>query len=177
MIELKLPTWLNGSVITDFKNAVVNWWNKVESWVNWPLTQMDAETCTMGVLDLLAWQRDIERFNSEPEWLYRKRVKFAVANSIDAGSTAGIKRIFNRLGVGFIEVEERLPDRDQILYWDVVQLHLSNSQLSDNPQLLPVLLEMYGRTCRRYEFVTLTSLVLELRVETFDDDHATIYAK
>ncbi|WP_241000450.1 phage tail protein, partial [Pseudomonas viridiflava] len=111
------------------------------------LLQMDADTCHLTVLDLLAWQRDITRFKGEPEGLYRLRVKYAFINSVDAGSTAGLKRILERLGVGYVEIQERMPERD----WDVVLLTLSDSQLSENPDLLRVLIRQYGRTCRRYD--------------------------
>lgn len=79
-------------------------------------------------------------------------MKFAFINAVDAGSTAGLKRILQRLGVGYVEINERLPDRD----WDVVLLRLSDSQLSQNPELMRVLIQQYGRTCRRYDFVTIT---------------------
>ena len=145
MIKLKLPFWLDGKELNRLKTASQSWWNKVEGWLQWPLLQMDAETCHLTVLDLLAWQRDISRFKDEPESLYRLRVKFAFINAVDAGSTAGLKRILQRLGVGYVEIDERLPDRD----WDVVLLRLSDSQLSQNPELMRVLIQQYGRTCRR----------------------------
>lgn len=173
MIDLKLPTWLNGEIISPLKTAAVAWWAKVESWITWPLRQMDADTCTLGMLDLLAWQRDIDRFPGEPEWLYRRRVSYAVTNAKDAGSTAGLIRIFERLDIGLLEIDERVPDRD----WDVIILQLTDSQLSDNRELLRVMIEMYGRTCRRYELTTLTKTTVEIRVAIFDNDHLTVKAK
>lgn len=133
---------------------------------------MDAETCHVSVLDLLAWQRDIQRFHGEPEKLYRLRVKFAFINAVDAGSTAGMVRIFERLGVGYVEIQERLDGLD----WDVVLLHLSDKQLSDNPVLLRVLMQQYGRTCRRYDFVTITPVKLNIGVADFNDDQQTLIA-
>ena len=133
---------------------------------------MDAETCHLTVLDLLAWQRDISRFKDEPESLYRLRVKFAFINAVDAGSTAGLKRILQRLGVGYVEIDERLPDRD----WDVVLLRLSDSQLSQNPELMRVLIQQYGRTCRRYDFVTITPVSLRVVAVDFNDDQQTLVA-
>ncbi|HBO5298392.1 phage tail protein [Pseudomonas aeruginosa] len=172
MIKLELPFWLDGAELTKLKAAAQAWWEKVEGWLRWPLLQMDAETCHLTVLDLLAWQRDISRFRSEPESLYRLRVKYAFVNAVDAGSVAGFKRIMQRLGVGYIEIEERLPDRD----WDVVMLRLSDSQLSKNPDLLRVLIQQYGRTCRRYDFVTLTPLPIQVTVVDFNDDQQTLVA-
>lgn len=172
MIKLKLPFWLDGKELSSLKAASQSWWSKVEGWFQWPLLQMDAETCHLSVLDLLAWQRDISRFKDEPESLYRLRVKFAFINAVDAGSTAGLKRILHRLGVGYVEIEERLPDRD----WDVVLLRLSDSQLSKNPELMRVLIQQYGRTCRRYDFVTITPVSLRIVAVDFNDDQQTLVA-
>ena len=172
MIKLNLPFWLDGQQLTKLKAACQVWWEKVEGWLQWPLLQMDADTCHMTVLDLLAWQRDISRFKDEPESLYRLRVKFAFINAVDAGSTAGLKRILQRLGVGYVEIDERMPDRD----WDVVLLRLSDSQLSQNPELLRVLIQQYGRTCRRYDFVTITPVSLRVVAVDFNDDQQTLVA-
>lgn len=172
MNPLKLPFWLAGTELTKLKDAAQAWWAKVTEWLRWPLLQMDAETCHLTVLDLLAWQRDITRFKDEPESLYRLRVKFAFINAVDAGSTAGLKRILRRLGVGYVEIDERMPDRD----WDVVLLRLSDSQLSENPELLRVLIQQYGRTCRRYDFVSITPVTLRIAAVQFNDDQQTLVA-
>lgn len=172
MIKLKLPFWLEGVELTKLKNAAQSWWEKVEGWLNWPLLQIDAETCHMTVLDLLAWQRDIQRFQGEPETLYRLRVKYAFINAVEAGSTAGMIRIFQRLGIGYVEIQERLPDQD----WDIVSLLLSDSQLSENPVLLRVLIQQYGRTCRRYEFSTITPVSMGVCLVEFNDDQVTLSA-
>ena len=172
MSPLKLPFWLAGPELTKLKVAAQAWWAKVTGWLQWPLQQMDAETCHLTVLDLLAWQRDITRFKDEPESLYRLRVKFAFINAVDAGSTAGLKRILRRLGVGYVEIDERMPDRD----WDVVLLRLSDSQLSESPELLRVLIQQYGRTCRRYDFVTVTPVTINTRLANFNDDQQTLVA-
>ncbi|MBA6102453.1 phage tail protein [Pseudomonas monteilii] len=172
MIKLKLPFWLEGTELTKIKNAAQSWWEKVEQWLKWPLLQIDAETCHLTVLDLLAWQRDIQRFQSEPEALYRLRVKYAFINAVEAGSTAGMIRIFQRLGIGYVEIQERLPDQD----WDIVSLLLSDSQLSENPVLLRVLIQQYGRTCRRYEFSTITPVSMAVCLAEFNDDQVTLSA-
>jgi hypothetical protein len=172
MIKLGLPFWLDGPELAKLKAAAQTWWTKVEGWLRWPLLQMDADTCHLTILDLLAWQRDITRFKGEPEALYRLRVKYAFINAVDAGSTAGMKRILQRLGVGYVEIEERHPDRD----WDVVLLQLSNTQLAENPELLRVLIQQYGRTCRRYDFVTITPVTLRVVAVDFNDDQQTLVA-
>lgn len=172
MIKLSLRFWLGGVELEKLTAAAQSWWEKVEGWLRWPLLQLDADNCHLVVLDLLAWQRDITRFKDEPEALYRLRVKYAFINAVDAGSTAGMKRILQRLGVGYVEIEERMPDRD----WDVVLLRFSDSQLSQNPELLRVLIQQYGRTCRRYDFVTLTPVKLWVAVVDFNDDQQTLVA-
>ncbi|MDU9400189.1 phage tail protein [Pseudomonas sp. zfem003] len=172
MIKLGLPFWLDGPELAKLKAAAQAWWTKVEGWLHWPLLQMDADTCHLTILDLLAWQRDITRFKGEPEALYRLRVKHAFINAVDAGSVAGMKRILQRLGVGYVEIEERHPERD----WDVVLLQLSNTQLAENPELLRVLIQQYGRTCRRYDFVTITPVTLGLVAVDFNDDQQTLVA-
>ncbi|SMD00505.1 Phage tail protein (Tail_P2_I) [Pseudomonas sp. URIL14HWK12:I5] len=170
--KLKLPFWLEGVELSKLRDAAQSWWTKVEQWLTWPLLQLDAETCHLSVLDLLAWQRDIQRFQGEPESLYRLRVKYAFINAVDAGSVAGTVRIFQRLGVGYLEIEERIDGVD----WDVIRLNLSDTQLSSNPVLLRVLIQQYGRTCRRYEFTTITPVTLGMRIAHFHDDQETLVA-
>lgn len=163
MIKLSLPFWNDKNSSASLEKTAQGFWEKIETGLRWPLTQTDPETCTVAVLNLMAWQRDITRFKSEPLSLFRKRVKYAFANAIDAGSTAGIKRIFMRLGVGYIEVEERNPERD----WDIIILRLADGQLAGNNDLLRFIIETYGRTCRRYEFQVITTVALALASAEF----------
>ena len=172
MNKLKLPFWLSGPELTKLVATAQAWWAQAIEWLRWPYLQLDADTCHLAILDLWAWQRDVTRFIGEPESLFRLRVKHAFINSVDAGSTAGLKRILVRLGVGYVEIEERMPERD----WDVVLLTLSDSQLSDNPDLLRVLIRQYGRTCRRYDFVTITPVRLAVALVHFNDDQQTLVA-
>lgn len=172
MIKLKLPFWLAGTELSKLVAAAQAWWETVTGRLRWPYSQIDPDNCHMSILELWAWQRDVTRFKDEPEALFRLRVKYAFINSVDAGSTAGMKRIFERLGVGYVEIEERQPDRD----WDVVLLKFSNAQLSLNPELLRVLIQQYGRTCRRYDFVTITPVALQIALIDFNDDQQTLVA-
>ncbi|MCG8295785.1 phage tail protein [Pseudomonas entomophila] len=173
MSPLRLPFWLGGTELVKLKDAAQIWWEKVTRWMHWPLLQMDAGTCHPMILDLLAWQRDITRFKGEPQALYRLRVKHAFINAVDAGSTAGVKRILIRLGVGTADIRERVDDRD----WDVVLLQLSDAQLALNPELLRVLIQQYGRTCRRYDFFTPTPVSLHVIAADFNDDQQTLVAR
>lgn len=172
MNKLKLPFWLAGPQLTALVAAAQAWWERAAEWLRWPYLQFDPDTCHLSILELWAWQRDVTRFTGEPESLFRLRVKHAFINSVDAGSTAGLKRILVRLGVGYVEIDERMADRD----WDVVLLTLSDSQLSENPDLLRVLIRQYGRTCRRYDFVTITPVQLAVALVDFNDDQQTLIA-
>lgn len=169
MRKLELPLWLNRGTVKALAEFLHQWWLQVEDWVATPLTQIDPDTCTLGMLDILAWGRNVKRFAGEPESLYRLRVKHAFANAVDAGSVAGIQRIFDRLGVGYVEVLERQPAKD----WDVIILQLSDAQLSQNQALLKRLLEKYGRTCRRYEFNIITPV--ELGISAHEFEHTWYY--
>lgn len=172
--ELTVRWWMGGDQITQVLAAATQWWALLASWARWPLEQRDPTTCCLPMLNLLAWEREIVRFVGEPEWLYRKRVEHALINAIDAGSTIGFVRILERLGVGYVELEERQPDRD----WDVITLRLTDSQLSENPELLRTILQMYGRTCRRYEFEILTAFELGVIAcefnNVFEYDHFSL---
>lgn len=172
MNKLNLPIWLNGPRVKQLKTLFEQWWQMVEAWLYLPLTQMNVDTCSLTILDLIAWQRDISRFSGEPEWLYRARVKYAFVNAVDAGSTAGFARIFQRLGVGFVEILERQPGKD----WDVIVLNVSDGDLAKNQSLLNLLIQMYGRTCRRYEWTVLTPVILTVRLSDFNEDQQTLVA-
>jgi hypothetical protein len=169
---VSLPFWMSGPELKKLAEAARRWFGLLMGWAVWPVSQMDPETCSESVLNLVAWQRDIGRFDGESLDLFRKRVKYAYVNARDAGSVEGFKRIFQRLGVGYVEVEERMDGRD----WDVLAIHLSDTQLADNQDLLQVLIQHYGRTCRRYEWTIITPLTIAARLETFDNDYQTICA-
>lgn len=158
MIKLDLPFWNNKGASIPLIKMAQSYWEKIEAGLRWPLTQLDPLTCPLSILNFIAWQRDIERFAGEPLWLFRTRVKYAFANAQDAGSVVGIKRIFQRLGIGYVEVLERVDGKD----WDVIVFNMNDNQLSQNTALLKVLVEQYGRTCRRYEFNVITPLGLDV---------------
>lgn len=148
MRNLELPNWLNKGEALKFANFLHSWWLLVEGWLVAVMDAIDPLSCSVLVLDLLAWQRNVRRFHNEPLHIYRLRVKHAFLNAKDAGSTAGLKRIFVRLGVGEVNIIERDPGRD----WDVIILELTEEQRQQYADLLQLLLIEYGRTCRRYEY-------------------------
>ncbi|MBJ6878021.1 phage tail protein, partial [Vibrio cholerae] len=84
------------------------------------------------LLNYMAWDRNIQRFPNEPLELFRKRVKYAAINAKDAGSVAGFKRIFQRLGVGIVDFKERQSPTD----WDVCTIEITDSDISKNSKLV-----------------------------------------
>ncbi|QCT18478.1 hypothetical protein FEM41_01895 [Jejubacter calystegiae] len=157
--KMKLPSWMDRGEPAALLRACATFWGRVNDWIQWPLRQFDPLTCSEPLLNLLAWERDISRFNGEPLALYRKRVAYAFVNAQDAGGVAGFIRIFDRLGIGYVELRERQPDID----WDVILVRVTDSQVSDNPDLLLQIIRQYGRTCRRYQFEVMTSENLAIR--------------
>lgn len=149
------PWWEDGQTLVAgmkepamLAQGIVSFWQQVRRWLLLPLAQQDPLTCSESLLALLAWERDIPRFNGEPLALFRKRVKFAYLNARDAGEVAGFKRIFERLDIGWCDVHERQAETD----WDVITIEVTDSAIATNQQLMETLIQHYGRTCRRYRF-------------------------
>ncbi len=164
MDKMELPWWMSGTELTKIKNAAQRFFNQLQYWLSYPLRQIDPLTCDVGVLDLIAWERSIDRFAGEPMDLYRRRVKYAYVNARDAGSTAGFQRIFERLGIGYMEMEERIEGQD----WDVIRMHITDNQVAGNEELLNIIVRLYGRTCRRYQITSITSHSMTLRPFVFN---------
>lgn len=154
-----LPFWMSKGEPAKLLKALRRFWAEVYGWITWPLAQFDPLTCSEPMLNLLAYDRDITRFNSEPLSLFRKRVAYAFVNAADAGSVEGFINIFERLGIGYVELLERQPGID----WDVILVRVSDSQIADNTQLMIQIIRQYGRTCRRYQFEVITSESLSIR--------------
>jgi phage tail P2-like protein len=171
--EFTLPVWLNKGQAAKLATAAYTWWCKMRDWAMWPIQQMDPDTCNESVLKLIAWGRAIDRLSDEPQSLFRLRVKYAYANARDAGSVYGFKQIFNRLGIGYVEIEERMDGQD----WDVIAIRMSDTQLSENETLLTELIQHYGRTCRRYGWKIIESLPVEVQVAEFSNECITEVAE
>ena len=149
------------------------WWDYVQSAVKFPFAILDEEKCSERILNLIAYQRDVERFENEPIELFRKRVKYAFINAKDAGSKVGFIRIFERLGIGYVEIEERFDLEN----WDVIKIRLSDSQLAKNIDLLNLIIRKYGRTCRRYTFEVITAETVTIHHGEFEHDYQSFYIK
>lgn len=156
---LSLPTWMKKGEPEKLLRAAHRFWALVNGWITWPVSQFDPLTCAEPLLNLLAYDRDVTRFNGEPLSLYRKRVAFAFINARDAGSVEGFINIFERLGIGYVELRERQPGVD----WDVITVRVSDSQIADNAELMLQIIRQYGRTCRRYQFEVITSQPFAIR--------------
>jgi hypothetical protein len=165
--DLKLPSWLDRGQPAILLRACIMFWSRVYDWLTWPLKQFDPLTCAEPLLNLIAYERDITRFDGEPLSLYRRRVNYAFINAQDAGEIAGFIAIFERLGIGYVELLERQPDID----WDIIIVRITDSQIADNSDLLLEIIRKYGRTCRRYQFEVITSLGVRIRAGWYQGEY------
>ena len=143
-----LSFWMNGAENSKLGKAAYAWFSLLGKTAAWSLDNRDPMTCDERTLNLLAWERCVRRYPGEPERLYRLRVKYAYANAKDSGQTAGWGRIFERLELGGLSLAERVPGQD----WDRVGIIADDSQFPDQQYVLEIIIEDYGRTCRRYYF-------------------------
>ncbi|MGA7588693.1 MAG: hypothetical protein WCB03_22075 [Rouxiella badensis] len=165
--KLTLPSWLDRGQPAILLRASVTFWSRIYAWLTWPLNQFDPLTCAQPLLNLIAYERDVTRFVGEPLDLYRRRVDYAFINAQDAGEIAGFIAIFERLGIGYVELLERQPEID----WDVITVHVTDSQIAENSALLLEIIRQYGRTCRRYRFEVITSLGVHLRAGEYQGEY------
>jgi hypothetical protein len=170
---IKLPFWMDKGELNKIAVLFGKWWDYVQSAVKFPFAILDEEKCSERILNLIAYQRDVERFENEPIELFRKRVKYAFINAKDAGSKVGFIRIFERLGIGYVEIEERFDLEN----WDVIKIRLSDSQLAKNIDLLNLIIRKYGRTCRRYTFEVITAETVTIHHGEFEHDYQSFYIK
>lgn len=170
--ELKLPFWMNGPHAATLVRAARRWWLDVGDWAAFPLRQIDPMTCTVRMLDLVAWQRHIARIPKEGDRMYRLRVDHAYRNAVDSGQIAGWQRIFERLEIPLKGFEERIEGQD----WDIIGVYLGDPVLSAFQNVIEWIVDDYGRTCRRYHLVSRYRHDVNVRIGTFDNDHATVCA-
>lgn len=182
--RLTLPWWMDGKTLPQqqgeqpqepamMTEGTRTFWQRIADVMVWPLSQSSALTCSYDILTLLAWENSIERFNGEPEWLFRRRVHFAELNALDAGSSAGFKRIFDRLGFNVIAQHERIAGED----WDVIALELADSELASASSVMTAVIQNYGRTCRRYTMTTTTEATLSISGVEFNAHYTTLEAQ
>ncbi|MDR3044351.1 MAG: phage tail protein [Desulfovibrio sp.] len=206
-----LPFWMGGDECSKLASAAHGWFTRLGEWAALPARQLDPLTCTPTVLDLLAWQRNVTTYKGEPERLYRLRVAHAYANARDAGSVTGWGRIFQRLELGGVALEEwsdRHPASapsagyavgavapesagggpDELASagirtaaaaddaWDIIGVVVDDTAFPDRQNVLEIIVQEYGRTCRRYRFISRIPQAVRVAACAFDDDHATVCA-
>ncbi len=171
-----LPFWEEGAENSKLGRAAHAWFSLLARAASWGIMSKDPMTCDETALDLLAWERNVKRYGGEPERLYRLRVNYAYENGRDAGLVSGWKRIFKRLELvkdeGGLELLERMPGQD----WDIVGIVVDDSAFPDLQNVLEIIIKEYGRSCRRYRFISRITQPLAVRCGTFDDDHSTVAA-
>lgn len=172
MEPISLKFWQSAGNLSAYKDFISKWFEWAQGVIETPIKQYDAESVSFFILNLMAYEKGIERFDGESDELYRKRVKYADANMQDAGTQAGLQRIWERLELGYLEISERIDDRD----WDIVELRVTDDQISEHANLLDIVVKNYGLTCRRYEITTMTIALFNLRLQICDCDTENIVA-
>lgn len=170
---INLRFWEGEGELSKLASVGEQWWDKVETWLNWLGGQSDMETAPLEIVNLIAWQRDITRLSNESEEMYRKRVKYALANAKDSSTKAGFTRIWQRLGLGTLEQRERIEGED----WDVIGLTIDEETIGEYQGILETIIRQYGRTCRRYTLETQTEILLTVGVYDFSVDSEAINAE
>ena len=64
LTSLRLPSWMDKGEANKLLQVCRQHWQWVNGWLNWPLNQFDAATCAVPLLNVLAYQRDINRFKT-----------------------------------------------------------------------------------------------------------------
>lgn len=170
--EPKLPFWLAGTELSKLARSAHQFFTKIGEACIWPARQMNPQTASIPILNLLAWQRCIKRYGGEPERLFRLRVEHAYANAKDAGLIIGWKRIFKRLELGDVELEERREGQD----WDIIGIVIDDASLPDKQNVMEIIVDDFGRTCRRYRFVSRITQNILCGTSVFDCDYSTVEA-
>jgi hypothetical protein len=173
MIDIKLPVWLNSTNISKLKQAAFLFWQKAEVWVYRLAEQVDANKNELQLLDLIAWERTISRAQDEPLWLYRLRVKHAFINQRESGSRIGLLSIFKRLGIEIVDIQERVDGED----FDVINIMITEGQWSQYQNVLDIIVRKYGRSCRRYRWLTVTNSKINIRAGVMSHESTHLTAK
>lgn len=146
--SINLKWWMGHGELAKLARAFTNYWQIVQRALEFPLQKHDAKTAPIAIVDLLAWQRDVQRLEKEPEFIYRARVANAYSFARNGGETLGFKNMFAALGIDWCVIHERNDPVD----WDVVTVETKSNDIANNGYLMDALIRKYGRTCRRYQF-------------------------
>ncbi|TOP99685.1 phage tail protein [Vibrio parahaemolyticus] len=171
--EISLRYWMGRGELTKFARAMRNYWEHVRAAFEMPLQQHDPLTAPMALVNILAWQREVERLGQEPEALFRIRVAHAYGFARDAGTIAGWEEMFAKLGYPHITQDERLANVD----WDVISLKIKDGDLTNVPKLLDTVIRQYGRTCRRYQYTSYVEMPLAARSKNIEAQYSMSHVK
>ncbi|HAS6219719.1 TPA: hemolysin [Vibrio vulnificus] len=171
--EIKLRYWMSRGELAKLSRALHAYWGHVQAAFEMPLKQHDPLTAPIALVNILAWQRDVERLGQEPEELFRIRVAHAYGFARDAGSVAGWEEMFAKLGYPHIGQDERLVNVD----WDVISLKIRDGDLSNVPKLLDTVIRQYGRTCRRYQYTTYVEMPLAAKSKNIEAQYMPTHVK
>lgn len=171
--EINLRYWMGRGELAKFARAMRNYWEHVRAAFEMPLQQHDPLTAPMALVNILAWQREVERLGQEPEALFRIRVAHAYGCARDAGTIAGWEEMFAKLGYPHITQDERLANVD----WDVISLKIKDGDLTNVPKLLDTVIRQYGRTCRRYQYTSYVEMPLAARSKNIEAQYSMSHVK
>jgi hypothetical protein len=171
--EINLRYWMGRGELAKFARAMRNYWEHVKAAFEMPLQQHDPLTAPIALVNILAWQRGVEKLGQEPEDLFRIRVAHAYGFSLDAGSVSGWEEMFEKIGYPHIAQDERLANID----WDVISLKIRDGDLTNVPKLLDTVIRQYGRTCRRYQYTSYVEMPLAARIKSIDAQYTTSRVK
>lgn len=171
--EINLRYWMGRGELAKFARAMRNYWEHVRAAFEMPLQQHDPLTAPMALVNILAWQREVERLGQEPEALFRIRVAHAYGFARDAGTIAGWEEMFAKLGYPHITQDERLANVD----WDVISLKIKDGDLTNVPKLLDTVIRQYGRTCRRYQYTSYVEMPLAARSKNIEAQYSLSHVK
>ncbi|MCK8064648.1 phage tail protein [Vibrio sp. 1CM7H] len=171
--EINLRYWMGRGELAKFARAMRNYWEHVRAAFEMPLQQHDPLIAPMALVNILAWQREVERLGQEPEALFRIRVAHAYGFARDAGTIAGWEEMFAKLGYPHITQDERLANVD----WDVISLKIKDGDLTNVPKLLDTVIRQYGRTCRRYQYTSYVEMPLAARSKNIEAQYSMSHVK
>ncbi len=97
-MKYDLPTWLRGVEVTRLKNAFDGFWGNCAEWNKNTAAAIRRRDLPSGGIAILAYQQDVERFPTEPDEMFRLRVKHAGENTQDAGAPVRFADIFRASG-------------------------------------------------------------------------------
>lgn len=173
MIDLKLPNWLSIPFFVKLKAAFQLWWAVVESWIQWPLMQMDVLTCHELLLDVVAYRRHIRRLENESTSMYRLRIATAYINATQAGTISGLLNIFERLSIPVVDIKQKLPNQ----HWAVIEVTVTQDVASEHGAILQELLGAYGKLCRNYRLTVVSPVSMYVNAVGFQYSSNTIISK